>query len=158
MQSGREHVGGEEETDIWVKLGWKNTHGFGRWGKQMKCQRQVGGRWGRRAQEWGARRATGWLRQRKQDKTAKYRTNAWGKTSLSYATAGATVISSGLKIGWLARQIIFEDSVNNSQVEQNPSVPKTATQYTVPPLYLETNLTQLIVDNLAFHFCSALIF
>lgn len=53
------------------------------------------------------------------------------KTSLSYATTGATVISSGLKIGWLPRQIIFEYSVNNSQVEQNPAVPQTVTQYTV---------------------------
>lgn len=41
------------------------------------------------------------------------------KTSLSYATVGATVISSRLKIGRLPRQIIFEYSVNNSQVEQN---------------------------------------
>lgn len=55
-------------------------------------------------------------------KTRQYKSNCLRKTScISYATAGSTVISLGLKIGWLLRQIIFE--YNEQQPSGAESVP-----------------------------------
>lgn len=61
-------------------------------------------------------------KKKKIGKTRQYKSNCLRKTScISYATSGSTVISLGLKIGWLLRQIIFE--YNEQQPSGAESVP-----------------------------------